>query len=909
MQPATINYIGEQPLWGQVGHLFVVLAFVTAVFSVIANIFRTNASMKGLAEMDSWKKTARAFYITHAIAVFGIFVTLLMMVIRHRFEYQYVWQHSKREMPMNYVLACIWEGQEGSTLLWLIWHAVLGLILTKRAKQWEAPVMTFVALVQVFLSMMLLGLYFGHTHIGSNPFELIRMKEENVGLPWTKLPDYLAKIPMFHDGRGLNPLLQNYWMTIHPPTLFLGFALTTIPFAFAMAGLWTKRYTEWQRSALPWAFTGVMILGTGILMGGAWAYESLSFGGFWAWDPVENASFVPWLTLVGAAHVMLLYRRKAQSLFTTFFLCIVTFLLIIYSTFLTKSGILSDTSVHAFTDDGLNEELTIFMGFFLWLSVVFMMKKPVPRIIYTAIAVLVLVFFIHGNHASSMLFMLVSSMAFLYIGYRNLKSEMPHVQEEELWSREFWMFIGSLVLLVASFQIIFYTSSPVINKFLHIESIHSVLQRAADSTGWSWLQKMAEGKIAPDKDVVNFYNKWQICFAFIISGLMAVSQFFKYKNTDMKEFRKRLFLPLLAAAALSIVLSFIIYFNGAWNMVSPKKQYIFTLCAFLLFTTFFSIFANGLYWIKILKGKIKNAGASVAHIGFGILLLGIVISTSKKDTISQNSSRMDVGHLGGSNEANIYLRRGDTLPMGDYMVSYTGHEYKTINGTGYVYFNVDFFDRQGLKTGEKKLNLQPFVQLNPMMGNAFEPATHHYLHKDIYTFVKTVSPSSLNDSLAAKESQSTLYDKPQNHTVAVHDTLVLENCLAVLDSVKEVNGNDSLHSEDDFCIGAYFRLLDEMNKSYPVSTYYFMNKKTGAIRQKDGRNDEMGVKLTFWKVRPESGKIDVYVATQRSKKPDYIVLEASVFPGINILWIGCLVMVGGTFLAVRERIRANKKAD
>ncbi|HET6992171.1 MAG TPA: cytochrome c biogenesis protein CcsA, partial [Bacteroidia bacterium] len=286
-----INYVGEQLLWGQLGHFFVVLAFVTAVFSVIANVLR----VRNPIDNAGWKITARSLYITHAVAVIGIFVTLLLMIISHRFEYQYVWQHSKRDMRMNYVLACLWEGQEGSTLLWLFWHSIIGLILMRRAKEWEAPVMSVLSLVQVFLSMMLLGIYVGNVHVGSNPFELMRLKESNIGLPWTKIPDYLTKIPLFHDGRGLNPLLQNYWMTIHPPTLFLGFALTTVPFAFAVAGLWTKRYYDWQKPALTWAYIGVMVLGTGILMGGAWAYESLSFGGFWAWDPVENASLVPWL--------------------------------------------------------------------------------------------------------------------------------------------------------------------------------------------------------------------------------------------------------------------------------------------------------------------------------------------------------------------------------------------------------------------------------------------------------------------------------------------------------------------------------------------------------------------------------------------------------------------------------------
>ena len=110
-------------------------------------------------------------------------------------------------------------------------------------------------------------------------------------------------------GQGLNPLLQNYWMTIHPPTLFLGFASTAVPFCYAVAGLWTGKHKEWLKPVLPWALFSGAILGTGILMGGAWAYEALSFGGYWAWDPVENMSLVPWLILIAGIHTNLISKN------------------------------------------------------------------------------------------------------------------------------------------------------------------------------------------------------------------------------------------------------------------------------------------------------------------------------------------------------------------------------------------------------------------------------------------------------------------------------------------------------------------------------------------------------------------------------------------------------------------------
>jgi cytochrome c-type biogenesis protein CcmF len=118
--------------------------------------------------------------------------------------------------------------------------------------------------------------------------------------------DYLS-IPQMQDGQGLNALLQNYWMVIHPPVLFLGFSSTVVPFAYAIAGLWKRDFGGWTRVALPWTLFSACVLGTGVMMGAAWAYEALSFGGYWGWDPVENASMVPWLVMIAGLHTQVIY--------------------------------------------------------------------------------------------------------------------------------------------------------------------------------------------------------------------------------------------------------------------------------------------------------------------------------------------------------------------------------------------------------------------------------------------------------------------------------------------------------------------------------------------------------------------------------------------------------------------------
>jgi len=895
-----IVYVGEQGLWGQIGHLSVVIAFVTAIFGVVAAWFRVKSN-----DLDGkWKTTARLIYGAHTIAVLSIFTTLLLMLINHRFEYQYVWQHSKRDLNMNYILAALWEGQEGSTLLWLTWHSILGLFILRKGGEWEGPVIGVISLVQVFLSMMLIGFYFGNTHIGSSPFTLIRLREENIGLPWTNLADYLQRIPMFQDGRGLNPLLQNYWMTIHPPTLFCGFALVTIPFAYAVAGLWTGKIYEWQKPALPWTFIGILVLGTGILMGGAWAYESLSFGGFWAWDPVENASLVPWLVLVGAAHVMLIHKIKGQSLFTTFLLTIGAFLLIVYSTFLTKSGILSQTSVHAFTEDGLNQELTLFMGFFLWLSICLLSRNMKVGIGYTILSIISLVMFLYGMHALSMLLLLFSSVAVAYLAHARFFPK--ETKEEDLWSREFWMFIGSLVLVVAGFQIVYWTSSPVVNKFLAIDFIHSFFDWLWKATEWKWLESVANHNLAPDKNVIYFYNSWQIPFAVLVTILMATTQYMKYKTTNMREFFKSLRWPFVISFAAAVVLGLTIYFNSDYSHQPRLKREIFLLCAVLVFSTLFSILANAAYWKKIASGGIKKAGASIAHIGFGVLLLGAVISTSKKNTISVNSSGMDIRSLSqdGSNEENIYLRKGDTLPMGDYMVTYSSRERIVENGTDYYHFNVDFHERNDRKAGKKLFRLSPFIQINKFMGNAAEPDTRHFLHKDIYSFVKFVPISSLTPD--AKTTGADAFDQPKNNTVGTGDTIFVDNGLVILDSITRAPQGPDAIDTNVIGINAHFHIVDRTLAVRQMVTSYYANKITGTTRQEEGFDKITGTKLVFWKVRPENGKIDVYSSIMLNMKPDFVVIEVSEFPAINVLWLGCIIMIIGTAIAVGERIRKNK---
>lgn len=852
-----VNELGERLWAGHLGNGFLVLSFTAALLSCIAFLLSTRNS--------EYLKLARLAFNVHGFAVLGIAGTLFFMLFNHYFEYQYVWQHSNTDMDMKYILSCFWEGQEGSFLLWTFWNIVLGLVLKRQLKggPWEAPVMTIFALVQVFLASMLLGVYVLEYKIGSNPFLLLKEHPDYANLPFVQVPNYVAKL----NGRGLNPLLMNYWMTIHPPTLFLGFAATLVPFAFAVAAFWNRQYSSWQMIALPWTFFGILVLGVGILMGGAWAYEALSFGGFWAWDPVENASLVPWLVLVAAGHTMIINKNKGGSLFTTHFLSIATFLLVLYSTFLTRSGVLGAASVHAFTDLGMTGQLVLYVLSFIFISVALLVQNKLFRVSYMVMSMLILVFAgIYGYRKAALYVWSGGSMVVLVLSY--LWYFPKEKDEEALFSREFWMFLGALVLILAGLIITYFTSIPVINKLFGTE-------------------------YAPPK--VPVYNSWMMPFAILVMVLVGGAQFLKYKKTATGKFLRRIAVSMILALIFGLVCAVPLYFvkgfqaGDRWTPVSY---------AVLLIAGFFAAFANADYWLLVLKGRVAKSGASIAHLGFALLLVGALVSTSKKSVISKTTGDKTIPALGEDfdRQESLLLTQGDTLPLGPYLVAYTGRRREGID----VYFKVDFF-KPG--TGSRPVydfSLEPHVQDNPRMGSAAEPATRHYLDRDVYTFISSAI-LDVDTSQAKKDA----YGEAKNFIGHPGDTIFASNALVIIDSLRtnlsrtEYEKNDSLLE-----VTAVLRCVDVQARSF-YAYPKFIIKRNVVIPQEDVVQ-ELGLKLVFWKINPEDGTIEITMSEKLSNNRDFIVIKAFVFPYINVLWLGCLIMAVGTAIAIVERIHKLK---
>jgi len=921
-----IDYIGEHTWAGTLGHVLTVVSLVGAALATVA--FFLGASRNNV----EWKTLGRLAFRLHSVAVLGIVVTLFTMLFNHWFEFDYVWKHSNLQMPLRYIASCFWEGQEGSFLLWTFWHMVIGNILIARAKEWEPHVMTVFALVQVFLACMLLGIYVGDVRVGSSPFLLIRELPENLGLPWTGMAGYLAAIPQFADGRGLNPLLQNYWMVIHPPTLFLGFSATLAPFAYAIAGLWRGDKRGWMTPALPWTFFGVMILGTGILMGGAWAYEALSFGGFWAWDPVENASLVPWITLVGAGHLMMVNKRKDSSLFSAFMLTLITFILILYSTFLTRSGVLGDTSVHSFTGDGMLPGLLFFLLFFIALCVMLLLPDKGRRRFYMLIsAVLLVIGVLLEIQVQAILLFAVITIGMLITAYR--KGFAHADTEESLWSREFWIFIGSLVLLLSAVQITFSTSIPVFNLLL--EPFGSTFAWLGEKTGIEFFAGLADAKLAPPGEAIAHYNKWQVPFAFVVTMLVAFTQYLRWKDSDMKKFRKQILLSVVIAAGATALAVVLLEYN--WSEL--------TLIA-LFFSTSFAAVANTTYIGKVLKGSLKGAGPSVAHTGFALVLLGALISTSRQNEVSRNSKGMDLRFLNEefSNSSDILLYKGDTVRMGEHYVNYHAKRQEGVN----LFYAMDYFaveqmeyktgdtvragemlfaarddhsasqlfltdqpdhwqpleefsrralwharDWSATRPGEHLFELAPFVQQNEKFGNVAEPSTKHWPERDLYTHIRYADLTMASDTADDAWMPDRLYDK------VVGDTIVTPTSVVMIDSVYTVRDSVTrkLLGDDYVVYAAKLRIRDLYRpdrwfEARPVLIYSGGQPVAGKAAEVEA------LRIKYSLATVDGDKVGINVA-----EAEFVVMQAIIFPGINILWIGCVLMFLGTLMAVRQRVK------
>ncbi|MFN0035980.1 MAG: cytochrome c biogenesis protein CcsA [Saprospiraceae bacterium] len=1016
-----MQYLDEHLLPGQLGHLCAVLSFVAALLASVSFFLATQR--RETAQYKGWRNLGRYAYLLHGLATFGIIGVLFWILTGKMYEYHYAWANVSDDLPVQYVFSAFWKEQQGSFLLWSFWHIVLGVVLMFRAGKWETSVLAVIALAEVFIASMLLGLYFNEFRLGASPFDLLRNVMTD---PIFDQAGYLAKIK----GNGLNPLLQNYWMTIHPPTLFLGFASTIVPFSYAIAGLWMRQHKEWLKPALSWSLFSATILGTGILMGGAWAYEALSFAGYWAWDPVENTSLVPWLTLLAGIHTNLIARNTGYSIRSTYGFYLLTFILILYSTYLTRSGVLGDTSVHSFTEMGLGFQLLMFIGGFSVLGILLWA-----------------------------------------IRYR----EVPEMRgEESTSSREFWMFIGSLVLLFSVVLMTGATSLPVWNKIVQIFN--------PDYIG------------AALKDPMEHHNKYQLGIAVLIGLLTGLAQWMRYAERSlykdgvpMLSRREKSWVnyTLIAGAILGLYLGFgkygiqmdwmraqtwthliqnpqtlielflwlllgvpaillyLIYFikrrqywtplakkmvlhigvalagaaaltalNAQWIDINAWQFYTF------LFAGMFSLVSNLDYLITVLKGNLKLAGSAVSHMGFGILLLGILSTGLGKDWVSVNTFAME-GLIEGADDEllrrSVILMKDAPMPMRGFNATYTKDTVERQTRTFAV--NFQRRDKEGNLTGEN-FTLYPNVMYDRRFSEvvANNPSTQHYWNYDLFTLVSSLPKGELDPEFAKQQEDSLRFEK---YEAMLGDTIFTKKHYLVLERVTKAPKHPEYHAEKgDLAVGLELRAYSLGDpKPYPAAPMLYIRpaqggfslpanvgplqmrvrlneasmehvfnteaalqysnfgvKQGGAfefngyqikfveaikdvqhpsyapepgdiavaaglqIIAPDGQKAEaapvylirdsqpfslkdeapsMGLHFRFENIDPANGILTIGVAASPANQPgipleiaenaarsDYIVLEAIIFPGINLVWLGCIMMLLGIALSLWKRLKS-----
>src|SRR5678816_108171 len=303
------------------GSFLLLASFVVCAYAIAASV--AGARRRSLKMIESG---TGAFYLVTALMTVASGV-IVHAFVTNNYAIKYVQRYSDSAQPLAYKIASYWGGLDGSIMFWVFLLGVFGAVAVYTNRERHRELMPYVVAVISAVQMFFIFLMVVH----NNPFST-----------------FLSQVPT--EGKGLNPLLQNFYMAIHPPSLYTGFVAMTIPFAFGMAALITGHLDDsWLRAVRRWTMVGWLFLSFGLTLGMLWAYEELGWGGFWGWDPVENAGLLPWFTATAFLHSVMVQERRGMLRVWNVTLVITTFFLTIFGTFMTRSGVVQ--SVHAFGED------------------------------------------------------------------------------------------------------------------------------------------------------------------------------------------------------------------------------------------------------------------------------------------------------------------------------------------------------------------------------------------------------------------------------------------------------------------------------------------------------------------------------------------------------------------------------
>ena len=836
-------------MFGDLGHFLLLLAFVSIGLSGCGFALHSRYKTR------LWWRYGCATYALHAAALLGAIALLLHLLISDSFAYHYPWRHSMASLPLSYKIAALWEGQEGSFLLWMFWQLIFGTWLIRSRSRLRSESLVAICLVQLCIGSMLLGVVVGGWKIGSSPFLLLR---EAISVPvFASDPEFVPT-----DGTGLSPLLQNYWMVIHPPILFMGFALVALPFAKALAGLWKKDIDTALREAKAWVMAAVLVLGVGVTLGAVWAYETLNFGGYWNWDPVENAVYVPWLVLVASLHMLILYTRRGVAARGSLYSIFAAFWLVLYATFLIRSGILGNTSVHAFTDAGLSGQLIAFICLIVALS-----------------------------------------LGTLYLRRKILPTQKFNYSVKRI---EIYLAVGVACLSLMAFQVLLPTSLPVWNAVL-------------TSVGF-------ESNLAPPADAVAFYSNAQLYFAVALLLLSGAGQLVYWQRAANKAALLRLLMtPLTVSLLVSALALLLIYESNTttYKLSEPRQlSWIFLLSAGVyalvangytllvllrrqptrsagaLTHTGFALMILGILFSSAYERILStNHTGLIWHKDFpeevntnDILLFQHQLRQMKGYSLHYKGTRRRIKGMGGyvaeakieplsdpklvrakvdfSAPSSARVRKGDTLELEDAEKIYFEILYQPEQGSPtYIYPSAQ-------KSSEDESILYAPYILRQALG-------------DIYTHVRTYSLP-----------EQTEWSKPQTIEVAPDEQFFANDYVARVLSLRRLSKIEGVPLDTgDIALGAKIEVLGPEHPYYLRPVFVIRDKEVGLIPDE---SPDLGLRVSLTGVHPERNRIELQL---HSSQAPWIILEIVKKPLINLLWGGGFIMMIGIVVGLLQYIR------
>ncbi len=725
-------------------------------------------------ETAAARSTARISFVGFSAFVTVASILLMHFILNHEFVYSYVAQYSSRDLSLEYLISSFWAGQEGSFLLWVLLGAWLGILLMLRAREREPQVMLIYNLNNIFLTILL---------IKQSPFRM------------------LALAPP--DGQGLNMLLQDPWMVIHPPVVFVGYAAYTIPFAYAVAALWRREYDAWIRPALPWAVFAFVSLGAGIIIGGYWSYKVLGWGGYWGWDPVENASLLPWLAGTGLMHGMILQQTRKKLRKTNFVLAALSFLLVIYCTFLTRSGVLADFSVHSFVDLGITGWLVIFMLVFLAISLGFLIARAreIPV----------------SEQGTGM-------------GY---------------FSREFGLIAAVVILCLSAVIVGLGTSAPLITRMLEKAS-----------------------KVSAD-----FYVKTNLPLALLILLLLSFVPILVWGRNKFSKVAPK----LIWAVAGAIVSVAITLFNGYPDLGAP----LLSLGVFLL-----SLLAGGAAGInlflagKLIRKRITISAAAIAHLGVGLMFLGIV-SSSAYDRSEK-----------------VLLHEGIGKSAMGYDIKFNGATFSREGKGVRAHLPLD------VKNEDVQFVAEPDIFSERSRDGQIKRFSHPHIRRGLIADLY-ISPVDFSPGQKRRQSGDRLHLQ-KDEKVKFHD---YEFTFLGFD-ISGMMGKKDLH---EVSVGA--NLVVSYKGAEPVTLKPVIT--VGQLHSPSSRVRLPGPEesyLTLVNIEADNKAVNLlYQGPLSSDKedadesPSTMVAEVSIKPGMTMLWLGTFLILLGGCIAIPGRWR--KRAD